>query len=230
MPTHGAYTSSLEQEGLITTVGPRRGRIVRVPPRRAVRSSERHQLEKERAILPLPERAEIGEAETNLDMSIGEQMFTAAYDTISASEDLARVLQVRAGDPLLRRIFVSTDPRTGRCCLAVFPTSPGPSSRATRPCSTRRTSHGPAARCTSCRPSDRDHARGRSRHRADADQRRSGSVGSAARCSPSAVPAISVDAGDGTIEISDAEYPADRTELRFVTPLNPWPKPQGARA
>ncbi len=113
MPTHGAYTSSLEQEGLITTVGPRRGRIVRVPPRRAVRSSERHQLEKDRAILPLPERAEIGEAETNLDMSIGEQMFTAAYDTISASEDLARVLQVRAGDPLLRRTFVSTDPRTG---------------------------------------------------------------------------------------------------------------------
>ncbi len=30
--------------------------------------------------------------------------------------------------------------------------------------------------------------------------------------------------GEGVlIEISDAWYPADRTELRFVTPLKPWP-------
>ena len=36
---------------------------------------------------------------------------------------------------------------------------------------------------------------------------------------------ISFDADGRTIEISDAEYPADRTELRFITPLKPWPKP-----
>jgi hypothetical protein len=35
---------------------------------------------------------------------------------------------------------------------------------------------------------------------------------------------ISFDANDRTIEISDAEYPGDRTELRFITPLKPWPK------
>ncbi|MGI5523366.1 hypothetical protein ACQEUX_20905 [Micromonospora sp. CA-259024] len=35
---------------------------------------------------------------------------------------------------------------------------------------------------------------------------------------------ISVDADERIVEISDAEYPADRTELRFVTPLKPWPK------
>jgi GntR family transcriptional regulator len=33
---------------------------------------------------------------------------------------------------------------------------------------------------------------------------------------------ISVDAGNRTVEISDATYPADRTELRFITPLEPW--------
>ncbi|MGW1528612.1 UTRA domain-containing protein [Streptomyces sp. NPDC002159] len=35
---------------------------------------------------------------------------------------------------------------------------------------------------------------------------------------------ISLDADDRNVEISDATYPADRTELRFVTPLKPWPK------
>jgi hypothetical protein len=35
---------------------------------------------------------------------------------------------------------------------------------------------------------------------------------------------ISFDTDNRTIEISDAEYPADRTELRFITPLKPWTK------
>jgi GntR family transcriptional regulator len=34
---------------------------------------------------------------------------------------------------------------------------------------------------------------------------------------------LSYDREDALIEISDAWYPADRTELRFVTPLKPWP-------
>lgn len=45
---------------------------------------------------------------------------------------------------------------------------------------------------------------------------------------PSGVPLlicrrISFDADGSIVEISDAEYPADRTELRFITPLKPWP-------
>jgi GntR family transcriptional regulator len=35
---------------------------------------------------------------------------------------------------------------------------------------------------------------------------------------------ISIDAAGRVIETSDADYPADRTELHFVTPLRPWPK------
>lgn len=38
---------------------------------------------------------------------------------------------------------------------------------------------------------------------------------------------ISFDTDGRTIEISDAEYPADRTELRFITPLKAWPMPPG---
>jgi GntR family transcriptional regulator len=35
---------------------------------------------------------------------------------------------------------------------------------------------------------------------------------------------ISLDSDNRTVEISDSDYPADRTELRFVTPLKPWPR------
>jgi|GEM_PF-6643884 len=40
---------------------------------------------------------------------------------------------------------------------------------------------------------------------------------------------ISLDSQDRVVEISDAEYPADRTELHFVTPLRAWPKRAGGK-
>jgi hypothetical protein len=40
---------------------------------------------------------------------------------------------------------------------------------------------------------------------------------------------LSYDQADSLIEISDAWYPADRTELRFVTPLRPWPSAANKR-
>jgi GntR family transcriptional regulator len=46
--------------------------IVRIPPGRAIRSSERHQAEKDLALGPKAERATIGEAETNLGISIDQ--------------------------------------------------------------------------------------------------------------------------------------------------------------
>ena len=35
---------------------------------------------------------------------------------------------------------------------------------------------------------------------------------------------ISLDTIDRVVEVSNADYPADRTELQFVTPLRPWPE------
>ena len=97
---------ALEQEGLVT-VRARRGRIVRVPPRRAVRDSERHQLEKDNAILPEEERGKLGEAETNLAMSIHDQEFELKYDIIPAPTELADVFGIVPTTPLLRRRFTS---------------------------------------------------------------------------------------------------------------------------
>jgi GntR family transcriptional regulator len=33
---------------------------------------------------------------------------------------------------------------------------------------------------------------------------------------------ISIDTQDRVVEVSDADFPADRTELRFATPLKQW--------
>ena len=33
---------------------------------------------------------------------------------------------------------------------------------------------------------------------------------------------ISIDTDKRVVEVSDAQYPADRTELRFTMPLRPW--------
>jgi GntR family transcriptional regulator len=88
---------------------------VRVPPRRAVRDSERHQLEKDNAILPEEARGKLGEAETNLDMSINDQELVAKYDIIPAPAELAAIFGIVPTTPLLRRRFTSTDPGRETC-------------------------------------------------------------------------------------------------------------------
>src|SRR5258707_5875293 len=75
----GAITL-LKAQGLITA-GRGKAPIVRIPPNRVGRSSERHQAEKHLAMRPEAERATVGEAETNLNMSIVEQEFSSTYDT-----------------------------------------------------------------------------------------------------------------------------------------------------
>src|SRR5438552_1592249 len=73
----GAVTL-LKAQGLITA-GRGKAPIVRIPPRRVIRSSERHQVEKDLALKSKTERAAIGEAETNLNMSVTAQQFTSQY-------------------------------------------------------------------------------------------------------------------------------------------------------
>src|SRR5690349_12799785 len=72
----------LKSQGLITA-GRGKAPVVRIPPGKVVRSSERHQAEKDLARRPEKERGAIGEAETNLNMSIADQVFSSTYDTIA---------------------------------------------------------------------------------------------------------------------------------------------------
>jgi GntR family transcriptional regulator len=213
---------TLEQEGLIT-VRPRRGRTVRVPPRRAVRTSERHQLEKNNAILPEKERGKLGEAETNLDMSIHDQEFTSKYDIFPAPEELASIFGIIPTTPLLRRRFTSTDPRTGNLLSTSVSYIPKHFVEAN-----------PAILDGGNEPWP-----GGTLHQLstvgieimkvvdEVTARMPINTEVQAWDLPSGIPLLfcrrlSYDRDNTLIEISDAWYPADRTELRFVTPLKAW--------
>ncbi|WP_329176041.1 GntR family transcriptional regulator [Streptomyces sp. NBC_01477] len=214
----------LKAQGLITA-GRGRAPVVRIPPGKVVRSSERHQAEKDLARRPASERAGIGEAETNLNMSIVDQVFDSTYDTITAGSQLAEVFGIATSDLLLRRRYISKDTRTDR--LLSFSTSYMPVS------------------LVSSNPDLMDETKepwpGGTQHQLSTvgveimcmvDQvtgRMPTTVEAQQWGLPDGVPLllcrrISLDANNRTVEVSDAEYPADRTELRFITPLKPWRK------
>jgi GntR family transcriptional regulator len=195
-----------------------------------IRSSERHQAEKDLARQSLKERAQVGEAETNLDMSIQNQDFSSRYTIIPAYRELAELLRIETGTDLLERRFESTDRRTGHLLSASV-------------------SYIPKA-LVEANPKLLDEANepwpGGTQHQLS-------TVGIEIMCitdlvtgrMPTTVETqlwglgdgipllvcrrLSLDADNRVVEISDATYPADRTELQFVTPLRAWPKPRSTK-
>lgn len=214
----------LKAQGLITA-GRGKAPTVRIAPRKVIRSSERHQVEKDLAIKAESERASIGEAETNLSMSINQQQFDSHYDQVLAGNELAEIFGIPSTDPLLRRRYESTDRKTGlRLSWSV--------------------SHIPLA-LISANPALMDERNepwpGGTMHQLstvgieimrivdEVTARMPTTVEAQLWGLPDGVPLIfcrriSIDTNNRTVEISDADYPADRTELQFITPLKAWPK------
>jgi GntR family transcriptional regulator len=96
----------LEAEGLIEG-RPGKGSYVRPPRQRVTRTSERHQWEKDRALLPREDRAKTGAVEHDTGLDVSEIEFPAIYSDEPASEDLARVFDVPAGTRMLHRTYTS---------------------------------------------------------------------------------------------------------------------------
>ncbi|MFI0796880.1 GntR family transcriptional regulator [Micromonospora rubida] len=216
--------SLLKAQGLITA-GRGRAPIVRIPPGRVVRSSERHQAEKDLAIRPASERATVGEAETNLGMSIDQQKFTAHYDQVSAGNELAELFGIAAEDLVLRRHYESNDLGTG--FLLSWSTSYMPVKLVEKNAAILDERNEPWPGGTQhqlltvgieimCIV---DHVTARMPTTVEAQLWNLSDGVPLLLCRR-----ISVDADNRTVEISDAEYPADRTDFRFVTPLTEWPK------
>ncbi len=214
----------LKAQGLITA-GRGKAPTVRIQPRRVIRSSERHQLEKDLALKPEEERARLGEAETNMNMSIDHQRFSSHYSQVPATEEFATIFGVEPGETLLRREWEATDPKTHvRLSWSV--------------------SHMPLA-LVSGNPAVLDERNepwpGGTLHQLltvgieimtvvdEVTARMPTTVEAQVWDLPDGVPLIfcrriSSDAAGRVIEVSDADYPADRTQLKFVTPLKPWPE------
>ncbi|MFB9178819.1 GntR family transcriptional regulator [Dactylosporangium sucinum] len=221
----------LKAQGLITA-GRGKAPTVRIPPRKVVRSSERHQVEKDLALLSEAERASLGEAETNLNMSIADQQFSSRYDVVPAGTELARVFGIEPTDNVLRRRYDAVDRRTGlylSYSVAYIPAALIASN--------------PALFDENNEPWP-----GGTQHQLstvgveimsmvdEVTARMPTTVEVQMWGLPDGVPLIfcrriSLDATGRVVEVSDADYPADRTELHFVTPLKPWPrKPWEANA
>jgi GntR family transcriptional regulator len=102
----------LRQMGLVT--GHRGSPLkVRTPRRMTIRSSDRHQFEKDLALRPEEERSQTGTSELEMQTPIDDLVFRCTAERIPAQEPLASVLQVAPGTELFQRAFQKTDRTTG---------------------------------------------------------------------------------------------------------------------
>ena len=96
----------LKKQGLITG-GRGKAPSVRIPPRQVVRTSKRHQKEKDIVLETEDVRSRRGLAQDTLEL-------TADYQTVPAGEKLAEAFGIDPADELLQRVYEHSDPRTER--------------------------------------------------------------------------------------------------------------------
>ena len=212
----------LKQQGLITG-GRGKAPVVRTPVRRIVRSSDRHQEEKDLVRAPERERRDQGAAETDLGVPLEQLSFSARYDVIDANADLAETFGVATGTRLLRRVYEMTDPGT----------------RHRQAWSVSYLPHELVSGNPDLLNSDLEPWPGGTQHQLytvgveivrmvdEVSAEMPSTVDMQLWGMDTGVPMlrvrrISIDTNDRVVEVSDAEYPADRTELRFTTPLAKW--------
>lgn len=221
-----AAVALLKQQALITGG---RGKApivrVRVPARQVLRSSKRHQAEKDLVLASEDERRAVGTAETEMKVSIDHLAFRSDYAVVPADHDVAPALDIEPGTPVLRRIWEHVNPGDGRreaWSVSHIPTSLIESNPALFdpanepwPGGTQHQLHTVGIEIiriidevTAVMPTT-----------ADAQLWDLESGVPMLRCRR-----ISIDTHDRIVEISDAEYPADRTKLSFTTALTPWKK------
>lgn len=211
----------LKAQGLINA-GRGRAPIVRVPPARVIRSSEGHQVAKDLALRPEDERGAIGEAEATLGMSIHDQDFNATYNTITDSE-LADLFGIASNAPIMRRQFQAADPRTRHLLSSS-------------------TSYIPRTLIESnpdlLNPNNEPWPGGGQHQFLTVGIEIMSIIDHVTARMPTTVEAqqwnladgvplltsrqIAFDRDDRPVDVSDATYPADRTEFRFTTRLRPW--------
>jgi GntR family transcriptional regulator len=103
----------LKEQGLITG-GRGKAPVVRVPAPRVCRSSERHQEEKDLVLQSEEIRAATGVAETDMGSKIRDLSFSTDYEQMSPSAKLAADLGIAPGTKVLRRVYEMRDKRDGR--------------------------------------------------------------------------------------------------------------------
>lgn len=213
----------LKEQGLVSGG---RGRPLRVRVRGVptVRSSKRHQVEKDRVHLPPEERRQVGTSELETKKSIDDLQFTATYDRIQANREFSRIFDIQEGEDILTRIFELKEPKNG--IRAAWSISYIPVSLVRENPELLDSSHEPWP--------------GGTMHQLstvgieimkvvdEVTSRMSTTVerqlwGLEAGVPMILIRRISYDKKETVVEVSDAQFPADRTKLEFVTELKEWP-------
>ncbi len=212
----------LKQQGLITG-GRGKAPVVRIPPRQVIRSSTRHQEEKDMVLKSEAQRARVGTAEIESKTKIEDLIFRPTYDVVPADTDVGVGLKVDEGTRVLRREWELVDPVTGR--REAWSVSHIPETYIR---------DSPAL----CDPANEPWPGGTQHQLSTVGIEIMTIIDQVTAHMPSTVIAqlwdlhpgvpmlrcrrISLDQHGRRVEISDAEYPADRTRLDFITPLTPW--------
>jgi GntR family transcriptional regulator len=217
-----AAVTLLKQQGLLHG-GRGKALTVKVPPRRVVRSSERHQVEKNLVLAAYEERRGIGEAELNSGTPLEQLDFSAHYDTVLAPKLLARIFAIPEDAPLLRRVYETLDQGTGYR-----------QSKSVSYLPRHLVEGNPDLLDQDCEPWP-----GGTQHQLytvgieivriadEVTARMPTTVDIRDWGLDEGVPLLrvrrtSIDREGRVVEVADSEYPADRTELRFTTPLAKW--------
>ena len=104
LPTMRKALDLLEAEGLVE----KRhgiGNFVRARRQLVRRSADRYQWEKDRVRLGEDKRRSTGATEHDTGLTVGDLAFEAEFSTVAADDDLAEAFAIRAGTPLLRRVY-----------------------------------------------------------------------------------------------------------------------------
>ncbi|GAA2579541.1 GntR family transcriptional regulator [Winogradskya consettensis] len=212
----------LKQQGLITG-GRGKAARVRTPAQRVCRSSERHQEEKDLVLKPQSVRASTGVAETDMGSKIKDLSFSTRYEQIEPSPRLAADLGIAEDINVLRRTYEMRDRKDGRRLSWSVSYIPLPLIESN-------------ARLLDSANEPWPGGTQHQLHTVGIEVMRIVDQVSASMPTTAAahewrlddgvpmlhVRRISYDADNRIVELSDADFPADRTELSFTTPLQKW--------
>ena len=214
----------LKTQGLVTG-GRGKAPVVRAAPTRVERSNDRHQFEKDLVLASEEVRRNRGLAEDDLNSSLDKISFEARYSFVPADTGLADAFGIPEGSELFRREYTHKNKQDGKLVawsiswlLAEFVkqnpdiADPDPS-KAAWPGGTMHQLYTVGVEI------DRviDHVTAAMPTTVEAQ----------AWDLPDGTPIIwirrvSIDITDRVVEVSDAQYPADRTMLTFHTQLERW--------
>ncbi|MGW7534726.1 GntR family transcriptional regulator [Amycolatopsis sp. NPDC054798] len=212
----------LKQQGLVVV---KRGTPpkVRPKPKRVERSSDRHQAEKDMVRQPEDVRAGHGLAEDDMGESIDRYDFIPNYSLVPADLDLADAFGVPEGTTLLRREYIHRDRKTGALeakslswlLKEVIDANPkiADLKEAAWPGGTMHQLYTVGIEIDEVV----DHVTSTMPTTVEMEE------WNLVEGTPLLlVRRISIDTNGRVVEVSDAQYPADRTMLTFRTPLKRW--------